>query len=93
MKHSTLSPRDLRQVRSELEREHQRFAEHDARRERYALALGRLADGRYGICESCGDRISPDRLLAIPETSQCVTCSSRSAPALRVPQLATIHGD
>lgn len=46
MKHSTLSYRHLREVRSELERERERFTEHDPRLETYALALGRLADGR-----------------------------------------------
>lgn len=92
MKHGTLSPRDLRSVRLELEREHQRFDEHDARRERYTLALDRLAEGRYGICETCGDGISADRLLAIPETSVCVSCSSRNAPR-RVHRFATINGD
>lgn len=92
MKQGTLSARDVRAVRSELEREYQRFGEHDARRERYALALGRLTEGRYGICETCGDRISPDRLLAIPETSQCVVCSARGASRQRVPQFATANG-
>jgi RNA polymerase-binding transcription factor DksA len=89
MKHNTLSPRELRVVRAELERERERFAEHDPRRERYGLALERLTDGRYGVCESCGEAISSERLLAIPETAHCVACSSRAAPASRVRQLAT----
>jgi RNA polymerase-binding transcription factor DksA len=93
MKHNTLSPRDLREVRSELEREQRRYAEHDDRRERYTRALERLADGQYGICAGCGRAIPPDRLLAIPETSRCVGCSSRGASAPRFRQLATVHGD
>ena len=88
MKH-TVSPRDLRVIRAELERERERFAEHDPRRERYGFALERLTDGRYGVCEGCGDAISTERLLAIPETAHCVACSSRTASAPRVRQLAT----
>ena len=88
MRRNTLSSREMRAVRAELEQERDRFTEHDARRERYALALERIADGRYGICESCGTDISADRLLAIPETSRCLTCSARGAPVRRVHQLA-----
>ena len=92
MKHNTLSARHLRAVKSELEREHLRFAEHDARRETYARALGRLIEGRYGICESCGDDIAPDRLLAIPETAYCIACGSRSSAAGLFHQLTSIKG-
>jgi RNA polymerase-binding transcription factor DksA len=93
MKHNTLSARDLREVRAELEREHRRFAEHDGRRDSYARALARLAEDRYGICESCGDSISVDRLRAIPETAYCITCGSRSTPAARFHQLTAAFGD
>jgi RNA polymerase-binding transcription factor DksA len=91
-KYNGMSKIDLREVRTELEREHHRFGEHDVRRERYARALDRLAEGRYGICEACGDAISPARLLAIPETPHCVACSARAAP-LRARQFATLNGD
>ena len=92
MKHNTLSALHLRAVKLELEREHRRFAEHDARRESYARALGRMAEGRYGLCESCGDAIAPDRLLAIPETAYCIACGARSTPAGRFRQLANDQG-
>lgn len=92
MKRNTLSPRGEGAIRAELERERERFAEHDARRDRYSRALQRLADACYGICEGCGDAIAPGRLLAIPETPHCVTCSSRGVPALPVRQLATFNG-
>jgi len=42
-------------------------------------ALGRLAEGRYGICITCGGEIGADRLAIIPESVYCVACKSRSA--------------
>ena len=38
-------------------------------------ALRRLEDDSYGICASCGDDISEQRLEVIPETTQCVACA------------------
>ena len=35
-------------------------------------ALGRVDDGSYGICAVCGDRISEDRLEALPFTTVCL---------------------
>lgn len=40
--------------------------------ERIDGALERIADGSYGICTSCGQPISYDRLNAVPETSYCI---------------------
>jgi len=41
-------------------------------------ALKRLEEGRYGVCESCGAPISPERLEAVPETTLCVECRRRT---------------
>ena len=37
-------------------------------------ALGRLADGSYGVCQRCESPIPIARLRAIPEARWCVTC-------------------
>lgn len=37
-------------------------------------ALGRVAGGTYGVCEGCGEEISPNRLKAIPWARYCLTC-------------------
>ena len=37
-------------------------------------ALARVAGGTYGICEGCGEEISPNRLKAIPWAKYCLTC-------------------
>jgi DnaK suppressor protein len=38
-------------------------------------ALRRLEDDNYGVCASCGENISEQRLDVIPETTQCVACA------------------
>jgi DnaK suppressor protein len=43
--------------------------------EQIDLALTKMTLGDYGICESCGDDISPRRLQAIPWTRLCVDCA------------------
>lgn len=39
-------------------------------------ARERLVSGRYGVCESCGDRIARPRLEARPVARTCVSCAS-----------------
>ena len=39
-------------------------------------AVARLAAGRYGQCESCGEQIGAARLAARPVTSTCIRCAS-----------------
>ncbi len=41
-------------------------------------ALTRLEEGGYGRCEGCHGPIGTERLEALPETTQCVTCKSSS---------------
>jgi len=40
-------------------------------------ALGRIVDGSYGICESCGNPIGKNRLLAVPRATLCIPCKSK----------------
>lgn len=37
-------------------------------------ALAKIDDDTYGICESCGEDIGAERLLARPVTDLCVRC-------------------
>lgn len=39
-------------------------------------ALRKMADGSYGICESCGEAISVKRLQARPVTTYCINCKA-----------------
>ncbi|KAA0274262.1 MAG: TraR/DksA family transcriptional regulator [Chloroflexi bacterium] len=41
------------------------------------IAMKRLDEGLYGICEKCGDVINPARLEAMPHAIRCVTCQER----------------
>lgn len=43
--------------------------------EQIDLALTKMTIGDYGVCESCGDDISPRRLQAIPWARLCVECA------------------
>ncbi|MBL9037488.1 MAG: TraR/DksA C4-type zinc finger protein [Archangium sp.] len=43
------------------------------------LALARIADGRYGQCESCGGPIGRGRLRALPDARRCLRCDERDA--------------
>jgi len=42
-------------------------------------ALKRVAGGTYGVCESCGEEISSNRLKAIPWARYCLTCQELSS--------------
>lgn len=37
-------------------------------------ALGRLADGSFGVCEVCNARIGYERLRAVPFARLCIEC-------------------
>ena len=61
------------------QREHDLALTHNAR-ELLSLnerALARMADGTYGICESCGKPIGKARLQAFPRANLCVECKQR----------------
>lgn len=38
-------------------------------------ALERIANGSYGICENCGEKIGQARLEIVPEATRCVDCA------------------
>ncbi|MDN4163173.1 TraR/DksA family transcriptional regulator [Nocardioides abyssi] len=40
-------------------------------------ALGRIDDGTYGVCESCGEPIGKMRLMAFPRATLCMPCKQR----------------
>ena len=40
-------------------------------------ALERIENGTFGICESCGEEISIERLKARPMTTQCIECKTK----------------
>ena len=40
-------------------------------------ALDRIEAGTYGICGNCGEQIAPERLEAVPWTTQCIDCKRK----------------
>jgi hypothetical protein len=49
--------------------------------EEIEAALGRIDEGRYGNCVSCGGPLGLQRLRAIPEARYCVGCSGHRPAA------------
>ena len=43
-----------------------------------SLALDKIADGTYGVCEACGDDIGYPRLLAYPGARRCLGCQEKA---------------
>ena len=41
-------------------------------------ALGRLADGTYGLCVDCEEPIAPRRLAAVPWALRCLSCQENA---------------
>jgi DnaK suppressor protein len=53
-----------------LEQARERLAAIDA-------ALDRVRDGRYGVCDRCGQPIGDERLAARPAALTCIRCAGR----------------
>jgi DnaK suppressor protein len=47
-------------------------------------ALHRIETGTYGFCETCGDRIDDQRLLARLSTRHCGSCAGLARPNANV---------
>ena len=43
--------------------------------QRITLALQKIENDSYGICESCGEKIDPRRLEARPQSIRCIACA------------------
>ena len=41
------------------------------------MALDRIEDNTFGVCENCGEDISIARLKASPVTTQCIDCKTK----------------
>ncbi|KQX66173.1 TraR/DksA family transcriptional regulator [Angustibacter sp. Root456] len=55
----------------------------DQTRERLAdvdRAVGQVASGDYGRCARCGQPIDPERLVARPTATLCITCARAPHP-------------
>jgi DnaK suppressor protein len=59
---------ERQQVVALLEQARSRLADVDA-------ALARREAGGYGVCESCGRQIAPERLAARPAARTCIDCA------------------
>ena len=62
-----------------FERQHVAALIEQARQDldRIDAALAKVAEGRYGQCETCGEPIGAERLAARPAATTCIRCASR----------------
>ena len=60
----------------ERERDLTLSAQASAAVEEIGLAVARLRDGVYGVCEQCNGIIPKERLRALPHAALCVQCKS-----------------
>jgi DnaK suppressor protein len=62
-----------------FERDHEMSLANNAREmlAQTERALGRIEDGTYGVCESCGEPIGKMRLMAFPRATLCLSCKQR----------------
>ncbi|MFC1543448.1 TraR/DksA family transcriptional regulator [Candidatus Neomarinimicrobiota bacterium] len=44
-------------------------------------ALQMIEEGTFGICQSCGDLISKERLEEVPHTTSCFSCKTEANKA------------
>lgn len=49
---------------------------YERRLEEIDTTLKLAAQGKYGICERCGNPIAPERLQIFPETRLCINCKN-----------------
>ena len=42
-------------------------------------ALHKFDEGTYGLCDSCGQPIDPERLEALPYAALCLSCKAKQA--------------
>lgn len=46
--------------------------------EKIRLAISRIDEGSYGVCQTCSEPIKQERLAAVPYANQCVRCAALS---------------
>jgi len=44
-------------------------------------ALQMIEEGTFGICQTCGDLISKERLEEVPHTTSCFSCKTEASKA------------
>ncbi len=47
------------------------------------LALKKISQGRYGICEECGKKIARPRLKVFPTAKHCLVCKNKMNSSLK----------
>ncbi len=67
---------DVASALFERERNESMLLEFEGRLEEVERALEKISEGTYGICDRDGKKITPERLIAIPEATLCIDCQA-----------------
>jgi DnaK suppressor protein len=68
---------DMIQLQTEHETEARRVNEATRKLRLIQAAMKRIANGTYGICRDCEERIPDARLRALPWATECRGCAER----------------
>jgi DnaK suppressor protein len=55
------------------------------------IALAKINEGTFGICEECHGPIGPGRLRALPFTNLCITCKEKNEEPIHRPRSRRPH--
>ena len=55
------------------------------------MALDRIEDNTFGVCEKCDEDISVARLKARPVTTQCIDCKTKEEAAERALGVGSLY--
>jgi len=71
------NPEDIASETSEADREEALVEMAVVRKGDAEAALTRLANGVYGVCVDCGEKITQARLEYRPEAARCLACQEK----------------
>ena len=82
------SPDELDRIQHATERDYAMgYLERNSNRLREVrAALGRVGEGRFGICTGCDESINLKRLAAVPWASLCIVCQEAANRAGQMPR-------
>jgi DnaK suppressor protein len=69
-------PVDRASFQSEMEYTFLKLGRDSHNKNKILRALTKIEKGNYGVCEECGEKISVNRLKAIPDTNYCIACQT-----------------
>lgn len=82
------SPDEMDRIQSARDRDYSigNLERNSTRKQDVMAALGRIADGTFGLCMICEEPISSKRMTAIPWASACIACQEAADIERKAPR-------